>query len=246
MSDDMRSQVVLKGEIHTSHGDLNEERELLLEGFDAVVFEGADSDPKYRIWEGWFNLLLLLFESTVSHLYQDSSILLDLADALDTDISFTRESDTEMLRNTPVLVHLFAAASFYVLIVYSIYRGAVDNLVAGSLWLLFAVVFPLVVIRLYNTKFGKGSLNRDEIIAQKIVESSQDNKRVLGIVGAAHASGVLDRLPDDLDVEYKPPKYGLFSLQHARDLIRPGFTAFAELYVIYLILYYVMVTVLIW
>lgn len=238
MSEDPSPKVVLKGEIHTSSGDLNQERDLLLEGFDAVVFEGAESDPEYRIWEGWFNLLFILFDSTVGHLYQDSTILIDLADALDTDISFTRESDSEILRNTPVLVHLFAATAFYLLIAYSLYRGAVDNLVSGSLGLLFAVVFPLLVIRLYNTKFGKGSLNRDEIIAQKIVEASTNNDRVLCIIGAAHAPGVKKRLPDDFEVEYVPPKYGMFSLHHARDLTRPGFTAFAELYLIYLIMYY--------
>lgn len=233
------SEVVLKGEIHTSSGDLEEERKLLKEGFGTVVFEGAETDPEYRFYEGWFSLLIVLFDATIGHLYQDKTILRDLAEVQDTSIWFTRESDAEVLRNTPVLIHLLAAFLFYASILVSIIGGTVTgNLVSGSFWLLGAVTIPLLLIRIYNTKLGKGSENRDGIIANVISKAAQENDRVIAIVGAAHVSGIKERLPDDIDVEYKPPQYGVFSLRHGRDVFRPAFTGFAELFLIYLIIFY--------
>lgn len=46
------TDVVLKGEIHTSRGDLKEERELLREGVDALVLEGEESKAEYGWSEG--------------------------------------------------------------------------------------------------------------------------------------------------------------------------------------------------
>jgi hypothetical protein len=233
------SEVVLKGEIHTSSGDFGEERQLLKEGFDAVVFEGAETDPEYRFYEGWFNLLIILFAATIGHLYQDKTILRDLAEVQDMSISFTRESDAEVLRNTPVLIHLLAAVLFYAIILASIIGGTVTgNLVSGAFWLLGAVAIPLLLIRIYNTKLGKGSKNRDGIIANVIRDAADEHDRVIAIVGAAHAPGIKARLPDEIDVEYKSPVYGVFSLKHGRDVLRPAFTGFAELFLIYLIIFY--------
>ena len=240
------SEVVLKGEMHTSSGDLEEERKLLKQGFDAVVFEGAETDPEYRFYEGWFDLLILLFNATIGHLYQDKTILRDLAEVQDMSIRFTRESDAEVLRNTPVLIHLLGAVLFYALILVSIIGGTVtENLVTGSLWLLSAVAAPLLLIRVYNTKLGKGPKNRDGIIANEIREAAEENERVLAIVGAAHASGIKARLPDEIKVEYKSPEYGMFSLRHGRDVLRPAFTGFAELFLIYLIIFYTIHSVLV-
>jgi hypothetical protein len=233
------ASLILKGEIHTSSADLDEERELLKNGVDVVVFEGAESDPEYRLYESWFDVMVLLFNATVGHIYQDKTILSDLAEVQNIPIRFTRESNADLLRNTPVVVHLFAALLFYALIFISIILGTITgNLVTGSLYLLGAVSIPLILIRGYNTILGKGSKNRDAIIANKITDATGEHETVLAIVGAAHVSGIRKRLPDELDVEYKPPKYGLISLRHGRDVLGPAFTGFSELFVIYLLIFY--------
>lgn len=105
---ELMTDVVLKGEIHTSEGDLIEERELLKQDFDTLILEGDESEPEFGPLDGWFNISIELFKSTFGQVYVDKTILLDLADVQDTEVVFTRESDSEMLRNTPRLVQLFS------------------------------------------------------------------------------------------------------------------------------------------
>lgn len=232
------NSITIKGENHTSRKDLEEERQLILDDYDAIILEGARSDPEYRAWEGWFHLLLLLFDMTVGHLYQDKSILIDLAEDTGTEVYFTRESDTDLLRNTPMLVHLFGAGSFYGLVVFSLYKGVLDGLFIGSLWLLFAIVFPLITIRFYNMKIRRGSSNRDEIIAQQISDAVENHSRVLAIMGDAHTNGVISRLPDEFEIEYHESNTDLLSYESLREIARPTFTMLSEIYFIFFIIFH--------
>lgn len=234
------TDVVLKGEVHTSEGDLAEERELLKQDFDTLVLEGDESEPEFGPLDGWFNMSIELFKSTFGQIYVDKTILLDLADVQDTDIVFTRESDSEMLRNTPRLVQLFAALLFYVITPFSIIYGARSgNVITGATSLLVGAMLPILTVRIYNTKRSRGSENRDQIIADKIKSAAEDGDRVLAVMGKAHLNGVRKRLPGELEIDQKDPAYSFYSGQHLREIIRPGFTAFSVLFVIYLAAIYI-------
>jgi len=82
MTESDQSQVVLKVEIHTSESDLTEERELLVEGVDALVLEGEREDADYGLLRSWYATAmsivgLVLFDT----LYTDHRVLVDLAEA---------------------------------------------------------------------------------------------------------------------------------------------------------------------
>ena len=60
------ARVVLKSEIHSSKADLQEEKQLLQEGFDVLILEAPEGDSDYRWWEGWFLIMIKLFRLVVS------------------------------------------------------------------------------------------------------------------------------------------------------------------------------------
>lgn len=230
------TDVVLKGEIHSSSGDLQHERELLKTGFDALVLEGAEKDPEYGPLDGWFLISLSLFDKTVGEIYQDKRVLLDLAEIRGTDVHFTRESDSEILDNTPTTVKLIGASFFYIIGLFAILGGIVtQDLHSGAGWLLMAAVLPLLMIRVYNTKVLKGEENRDEIIAERIMECGSSSSRILAIVGDAHIEGVKSNISDEFEVTIEKPRYGLLSRQHVSDVIWPAISGFGTLLVIYTI-----------
>jgi len=124
MIESEQSRVVLKGEIHTSESDLEEERELLVEGVDALVLEGEREDADYGLLRSWYATAmsivgLVLFDT----LYTDHRILVDLAEAQDTELIATRESDAELVENANPLVEVVAAVLFYGIFVGSVFYG---------------------------------------------------------------------------------------------------------------------------
>lgn len=106
-------------------------------------------------------------------------------------------------------------------------------MITGAAWLLVGAVLPILTVRIYNTRRARGSENRDRIIADKIKSAAEDGDRVLAIMGKAHLQGVKNHLPEELDVTEKSPAYSVYSQQHLREIIRPDFTAFSVLFVIY-------------
>ena len=45
----MKDVEIIKGEIHTSEGDLQEELELLLEGVDHLILKGQEGEAEYGL-----------------------------------------------------------------------------------------------------------------------------------------------------------------------------------------------------
>jgi hypothetical protein len=233
------TDVVLKGEIHTSRGDLKEERELLREGVDALVLEGEESKAEYGWSEGWFSTTSWIFGLVMSNIYTDNRVLEDLALAQDADVLYTRESNAALLRNAGRFVKWTAALLFYVLFPLSLIIGIVTGqTVTGALVLLLSSLAPLLLLRVYNMRRSEGEENTDQRMADKIVEAAEGSERVVAVMGQAHVESVKERLPENLDVEERDIAYSVWSRPHLEELITPVFTGFSVLFVFYLIAMY--------
>jgi hypothetical protein len=231
--------VVLKGEIHTSNGDLNEEKELVKNGIDTLVLEGdspgKQSEPGWL--DGWFSISTWLFDLVLGNVYVSKDILVDLAEAQDADVVYTRDFNSELIDNTNGIVKTVAALLFYILVAGSLVLGyTTGDLVSGAAVLMMGVLLPILLLRVYNTKMADGEMNRDQIIANKIVSASEESSRVVAVVGEEHVEGVNRRLPSELKVDTRGVAYGKLSKPHLKELLVPGFTAFSVLFVFYVLL----------
>lgn len=232
------SEVVLKGEIHTSESDLEEERELLIEGLDALVIEGEREDAEYGILRGWYGTAMSIVGLVFFDiLFTDHRILTDLADAQKADVISTRESDAELLENAHPLVEVVAALLFYGIFTGSLIYGLVTGRTAsGAAYLLGSAILPVFLLRWHEMSQSDEESNRDQIIANKIVEATRGRGRVVAVVGGDHVEPIADKLPKRMDLDIRPPSYGRFSIQHGKEVFIPAFTAVSVLFVGYLIL----------
>lgn len=226
--------VVLKGELHSSQADHLEELDLMQEGIDALVLEGNEGDAEYRATEGWFQQAIAGMFYVLSPLYISKEILVRFAEYQAATIYFTRESDAEVLRNAPRLVRLFSAVLYFLLLPGSIIIGLLWGYLWGAGSLFFSFALPVLLIRVYNSRLNSAERNRDRIMAQKIKEAAETHKTVLAVVGDAHVDGVLDALPDDLDIEYYPSKKDGITTEGIWRNIRNGFQVFSLLFTLYL------------
>ncbi|MFD1646014.1 hypothetical protein [Haloarchaeobius litoreus] len=228
------SNVVLKGEFHSSQADHLEELDLMQEGIDALVLEGNEGDAEYRATEGWFQQAVAGMFYVLSPLYISKEILVRFAEYQNATVYFTRESDAEVLRNAPRLVRLFSAVLYFLLLPGSIIAGLLLGYLLGAGILFFSFALPVLFIRIYNSRFNITDRNRDRIMAQKIEEATDAHDTVLAVVGGAHADGVLDALPDNLDIEYHPPKKDGITTEGIWRNVRNGFQVFSLLLTLYL------------
>jgi hypothetical protein len=212
------SEVVIKGEVHTSRGDFDEERNLLAEGVDTLIIEGQREQAELGWLHGWFGIAMLIFEHLFAHfLYTDQQMLVDIAEGQGAEIRYTRDSDADLLRNSHALVVALAFASFYFLIFLSAVFGLLlDNQVNGAACLVGSGLVPILLLRVHETVKVKG--NRDQKIAEKITKAANPGDRVVAVLGHQHAKNVPQYLPGHLDPEARPPLYGTFSLKMVRDL----------------------------
>ena len=238
MIESEQSRVVLEGEIHTSESDLEEERELLVEGVDALVLEGEREDADYGLLRSWYATAmsivgLVLFDT----LYTDHRILVDLAEAQDAELIATRESDAELVENANPLVEVVAAVLFYGIFVGSVFYGlATGDTLGGAVLLLGAALLPVIVLRRHGMNRSASELNRDQIIADKIAEAAEEYNRVVAVVGGDHLDSVAERLPAQITPEKRSPAYGVYSWEHAKEVATPAFTAVSVLFALYLVI----------
>lgn len=229
-------EIIVKGEIHTSKGDLKEERELLLEGVDHLILEGAEREPNLGLFDQWYAWILMITDYLFArHLYVDKSILTDLADIQDAEIHSTRESDADVVRNSRTLVRVVAGVSFLFLATVSLGLGVTGHVAAGALLLLISALGPLLLLRMHES--GRSETGRDAQMAGLIEDAARETRvggRVVAVVGSAHAKQIPKFLSDDLpDPKVVPPAYGFISIPHFKELFYPGFVSFSVLYVGY-------------
>ncbi len=242
-STESESVVHLKGEIHSSHGDYDSERRLMKEGIDALVLEGTENTGDYGITEGWFQQAVEGMFYILSPLYISKEILVDFAELQGADVYFTRESDAEVLRNAPITMKVVSASLYFFLLPSSVIIGVITgDYLSGAGFLAGSFSLPVLLPRWYNMKFGSGNQNRDEIMARKIVDAAEENNTVLAVVGAGHADGIIDALPEPLNVTYHPPEYGRVSKEHLQDILIPLFQTFSLLLTLYLALLWISMT----
>lgn len=227
------TEILIKREIHTSQGDLDEERELLKTGVDHLILEGSEQKNWQFKWRQlWFGWVLLIFEYLFArHLYVDKTIITDLAEIQDAKLHPTRKSDISILDNSHMLVKIVSAILFFALFAVALIVGVIGNVVWGSLLLLVSSLFPLLLIRIHESR--RATIGRDIQIAEMIEEVAQGDDRIIAIVGDAHADRIVEALSSDFEVEVKPPVYGRLSRPHLREVIYPVIVSFSVLYVVY-------------
>lgn len=214
------ADVIIKGEVHASRGDFEEERDLLAEGVDTLIVEGSKEETGIRWLHGWFGAAMLIFEYLfTSFLYTDHQTLIDIAKGQGADVVYTRESDAALIENSHKVVVGAAFVLFYTFIFTSAIIGLVGPMMRGAGMLLMAGLGPILLLRLHETR--KSGDNRDKKIADKIAAAAEDGGRIVAVMGASHAKRVPNYLPEEVDPEVKDPEYSVFSIPMGRDLAVP-------------------------
>jgi hypothetical protein len=215
------SEIIIKGEVHASRGDFEEERNLLAEGVDTLVVEGSEDETEVSWLHGWFGIAMMIFEYLfASFLYTDHQTLVDIAEGQNADVVYTRESDAALIENSHKLVVGTAFVLFYLLIFVSAALGILGSQVAGAGTLLMAGLLPILILRIYETRLA--GEDRDEKIAEKIEDAAEDGGRIVAVMGNSHAKRVPDYLPEEIEPDVREPEYGFFSISMGRDLFVPA------------------------
>lgn len=231
------TEIIIKGELHTSESDLDEERELLTHHFDALVLEGQREEAEYGLLRGWyFTAMSIVGLVFFKILYSDHRILIDLAKAQEAEIYNTRESNAELIENAHPIVEFVAAILFYGLFAVSIVYGLITgDTLGGALILALAALLPVLVLRYHEMIRTDDSINRDQLIANTIEDAAEESDRVVAVVGNDHVNGIVSQLHDHIDPEIREPSYGPYSWQHAKEIAVPAFTAISVMFFLYLI-----------
>lgn len=232
----MATNLILKGELHSSSADLAEEKAIVKAGVDALVLETRADTGSTRVGSEWLVLPIVMLSWILESSYMSKDVLVELTEVQDGDVYYTRETDLDMIENTPFPIKFLAAGIFYLLLPASVWTGFLTgNQLFGSILLLWALIIPVLLIRLYNMKRTEASLNRDQLIANTIADAANNHGTVLAVVGAGHLSGVKQRLPDELDPEIHPPQYSIWSKSHFKEILLPAFKASLIIFSLYVL-----------
>lgn len=233
------TEIIIKGEIHTSRSDLNEEREILVEGVDHLVIEGPEEDElQIGIFEQWYGFVLFVFYYLFHKpLYANHTILFDIAKSQNARIHRTRKSDMSILHNSKIYVRIVAVILFTLFLVLSILFGWLGKTAEGAMLLLISSLAPLLLMRVHESR--RRDVGRDKQIAELIGNVAEEGGRIVAIMGNTHAKNVPKYLPEDLpEPKEIPPNDGLWSINTAKELVYPGFVFFSVLYVFYTVFIY--------
>lgn len=226
------TEVIVKGELHSSRGDLAHEREILVEGVDHLILEGAEQEAEYGLFQHWYAFAMLVTEYLFFRIIEtDVSILKDIAKAQDADITRTRESNASILENSHVFVRVVAAIVFFVLLFASAAAGLLEKHTFGASLLIGSAMIPILILRVHETV--RSSDSRDEKMAELITEAAEEGGRIIAIVGDGHTDRVSDYLPDWIDPVREDPKYPFYSWQHITDIAYPAFVFVSVLWMFY-------------
>jgi hypothetical protein len=227
------AEIIIKGEVHTSRADLEEEREILVNGVDHLILENKAEEAEYGLTQQWYGWIMFIFNYLFARqLYADPTILKDIADAQNANVKYTRETDLDVLDNSHPFVQVIAVGLFFTLLSLSVYIGMNGRVLMGAACLFTSSLLPLLLLRIHESRKSDG--NRNEKIANQIAESAQEGGRVVAVVGNKHAQEIPDYLPDDLpDPDVRSPQHSFLSVPSMKELVYPGFVVFSVLYVFY-------------
>lgn len=227
-----KAEVIVKGELHSSQGDLAHERELLVEGVDHLVLEGPEEEAEYGLLQQWYAFAMLITDYLFFRILQtDSSVLEDIAKAQGAEVIKTRESDASVLENSHILARIGAAVLFLVLFFAAALFGISGIHLYGVPLLIGSAMLPVLLLRIHES--NRSTKSRDEQIAELIAEAAEDGGRVVAVVGDNHVDPVIDHLPEGIDSVRKEPRYQWYSWQHFKDIAYPLFVFVSVLWVFY-------------
>lgn len=234
--------VILKGELHSSRGDFEEERQLVKEGLDSLVLEQEDPDerPAYKWYDGWYSMSVILFFWFLETVYLRKEVLEDLAEFQGADVRYTRETNADMLAKAPTGIKALGAIIFYVLLLVSVGLGVasgprINRLDAvGAMLLFLAVAVPPLIVRIYNMRQSSPENNRDQEMADIIAEEAEKGK-VVAVVGSAHLAGIEERFPEELETRIIRPVYGFCTYRSLKEVVPPLFKTGLVLFSFYLL-----------
>lgn len=225
-------EVIVKGEIHSSQGDLTHEREILVEGVDHLVLEGPEKKAEYGLLQTWYAFAMILTNYLFFRIFQtDSSILEDITKAQDGEVTKTRESDASVLENSHVVAQIGAAVLFLVLFFAAAGFGIAGIHLYGVPLLIGSAIFPIFLLRIHESK--RLTESRDELMADLIAEAAKEGGRIVAVVGDDHADPIINHLPDWIEPVREEPVYSTYSWQHAKDVAYPSFVFISVLWVFY-------------
>jgi hypothetical protein len=235
------SNIVVKKENHSNRLDKEEERDFLREDFDTLVLEGQENPQtewnKYSFLDGWFGWATYLFFWIMSPIYQSRDSLIEIAKLKEMNIEFTRKGDYELIDNAPDSLRMLSLVIFYGFFLgsmfYGIYReGYYYGIVLPSLFLLGAITVPIILLRIYNSRYAETE-NRDKKIAE-IIEEASEKGRVLAIVGKAHE--VERFFSEDADYTVCEAKATQRTLDSAKDYLSRGLKSYFILLSLFLVI----------
>lgn len=212
-------EVIIKGEYHSSRGDFRHEREILKEGVDHLILEGAKNPPRIpSLSKIWFYCSVKAMDWMIWRPFNtDTTVLEDMAEGQGAPVWKTRESDLDVLENSPgvgvlaaFLVFAFGMIGSPVLYFYEMYNGVLLSPILGLL-------APVLLLRIFEMNYSEKM--RDEIIAGKIESAADSGGRIVAIVGERHLDNVCRNLPDWIDPEKEPPKYHWYSPRFVKDVL---------------------------
>lgn len=228
--------ITIKGELHSSLADLEEEKELVKNGVDALILEQASSRSNWELIDSWFTLSVGLLAWILDDIYQSKRVLVDLAEIQGATVIHTRESNQEILQDVPLTMKAVSAAAFYTLVPASLWIGFLTkSQLAGSILLFLGLSLPVIGVRINGIRMSTPTGSRDKVIAQKIVEAASTFDRVIAVVGVGHLPGVTQAVPDSFEVEIRRPIHSQWSIQQIKSIAQPMIKAWFILFSLYLV-----------
>lgn len=160
----MTNDVIVKGEILSSKGDLTHEREFLVEGVDHLILEGPEQEAEYGLFQTWHAFAMLITDYLFFRILQtDSSVLEDLAEAQNAKMTKTRESDAFVLENSHILARIGAVVLFLILFFSAALFGIAGIHFYGVPLLIGSAMLPVLLFRIHESKRTTGSRDKQMV-----------------------------------------------------------------------------------
>ena len=237
------TEVIIKAENHNSELDLREGRKILNEGVDHYIIENKEREADYPLKYRWFQFLLWTFRLLIMNrfVYTDHSSLTDIADRHDANKIATRETDLELIDDAPVSDKLISFMTFAVFVGASLFIGlSYDNvyvLLTGGLVYLCGMVIPVMFLRVRESE--REYNNRDQKIAKKITAAANDGGRVVAILGKKHCNPVMEKIPEEIEIDFRPTLYNENRFQQILNNLKLVMIAVP----LYLVFYFVLILI---
>jgi len=216
------ADVVIKSEFHSSTADQVEALELLRGGeFNAVVFENARENVEEITTPTLTDRIIGLPFFFLSPLYTDNTPLLAAAFRNGTDPYYTRETNGDIIRDLPAPLQTAVVSGWILFIAFTLFFAAPQGVafsvvgqdVKYSMLSLFSFLGAFTVpiaVRSMRGVFGN-TVNRNQLMANRIRDAHSEAGRTLAIVGRSHSERVEKRLPSNIEAYVIPTKHGLLT-----------------------------------